>query len=57
MVDACLRCNQTLYYWKIPILTGHHQWCCAILEVKNIPKLANNSMHQHKLITHHENWG
>ena len=35
MVDICLRCNQMLYYWKMPLLTGNIQWCCTILEVKN----------------------
>ena len=47
MVDIGLCCNQILYYWKMPILSGNIQWSCTILEVKNISVV-------HVCYKHHE---
>ena len=58
MVDICLCCNQTLYYWKMPFLAGDVQGSCTILEVENISTITTQQYTHTRCYTHHDGtWG
>ena len=40
-VDIGFCCNQKFYYWKMTLLAGYEQWCCAVLQMKNISVTAS----------------
>ena len=51
MIDICLCCNQTLYYWKMPTLAGDIQGSCTSLEVENISTITTQQYtHTHVAI-------
>ena len=39
-VDIGFCCNETFHYWKTTLMAGYKQWCCAVLEMKNISVIA-----------------